>query len=328
VGAFPVQGIHPGAAMMFSIYGKLSREGVLGINRRNAEYTLLCNARRSYPLVDDKFLTKQLALKSGVSVPELYGVIEIERQIRDLPTVLERYNDFVVKPAHGSGGDGIIVISGRARNMFRMVNGILMNQEELKYHVSNILSGIYSLGGQTDKALIEYRVRLDPVFDAISYAGIPDIRIIVFRGVPVMSMVRLPTRMSGGKANLHQGAIGAGIDVSTGRTLMAVWKNDIISEHPDTGNTVTGLTIPNWEQLLKIASRCFEMTGMGYQGVDIALDKDLGPLVLEINARPGLNIQIANRAGLLPRLKLIEMIHQKLNTVAERVDFARHNFAI
>lgn len=313
--------------MMFSTYRKLSSAGVLGINRRNAEYTLLRNARRSYPLVDDKLLTKQLALKSGVSVPELYGVIEIERQIRDLPAVLGRHDDFVVKPAHGSGGDGIILISGRARNMFRMVNGILISQEELKYHVSNILSGIYSLGGQTDKALIEYRVRLDPIFDAINYAGVPDIRIIVFFGVPVMSMVRLPTRMSGGKANLHQGAIGAGIDVSTGRTLMAVWKNEIIAEHPDTGNTVTGLTIPNWEQLLEIASRCFKMTGMGYQGVDIALDKDLGPLVLEINARPGLNIQIANQAGLLQRLKLVEMNHRKLNTVAKRVDFARNTFS-
>ncbi len=313
--------------MMFSIYGKLSREGVLGINRRNAEYTLLCNARRSYPLVDDKFLTKQLALKSGVSVPELYGIIEIQRHIRDMPAVLKRYDDFVVKPAHGSGGDGIIVISGRSRNMFRLVDGTLINQEELNYHVSNILSGIYSLGGQPDKALIEYYVRLDPVFDAISYVGVPDIRIIVFFGVPVMSMVRLPTRMSRGKANLHQGAIGAGIDVSTGKTLMAVWKNDIISEHPDTGNTVTGLAIPNWEQLLRIASRCFEITGLGYQGVDIVLDKDLGPLVLEMNARPGLNIQIANRAGLLPRLKLIQENHKKMHTVAERVDFSRENFA-
>ena len=98
--------------------------------------------------------------------------------------------------------------------MYRKVDGLLLNPEEVGYHLFNIISGIYSLGGQPDKALIEYRVQFDPIFEAISYQGVPDIRVIVFLGVPVMSMVRLPTRMSGGKANLHQGAIGAGIDIA------------------------------------------------------------------------------------------------------------------
>jgi alpha-L-glutamate ligase-like protein len=186
---------------------------------------------------------------------------------------------------------------------------------------------MYSLGGQPDKALIEYRVQFDPVFEAISYQGVPDIRGIAFLGVPVMSMVRLPTRMSGGKANLHQGAIGAGIDIATGRTLTAVWRNAIVSEHPDTGNPVTGIKIPNWEKLLKIVAQCNELTGLGYIGVDLVLDKDKGPLILEINARPGLNIQIANRSGLLPRLKLVEQYHTELVNLNDRIAFSKHNFA-
>lgn len=181
-------------------------------------------------------------------------------------------------------------------------------------------------GGDPDKALIEYQVKSDPLFEAISYQGVPDIRIIVFLGVPVMSMVRLPTRMSGGKANLHQGAIGAGIDIATGTTLTVVCRNDIVAEHPDTGNRVTGVKIPGWEMLLELASRCYELTGLGYQGVDIVLDKDKGPLVLEMNARPGLNIQIANRAGLFPRLKMVEENHKNLNSVRERVAFAQQYF--
>ncbi|MDH3886086.1 MAG: alpha-L-glutamate ligase-like protein, partial [Desulfobacterales bacterium] len=163
-------------------------------------------------------------------------------------------------------------------------------------------------------------------FEAISYQGVPDIRMIVFLGVPVMSMVRLPTRMSGGKANLHQGAIGAGIDITSGKTLTAVWKNNIISEHPDTGNQVTGVTIPNWDALLNIAALHFELIGLGYIGVDLVLDKDKGPLILEVNARPGLNIQIANRAGLLPRLKLVEQHHTELVNLDDRVEFSKHNF--
>jgi alpha-L-glutamate ligase-like protein len=132
--------------------------------------------------------------------------------------------------------------------------------------------------------------------------------------------------MSGGKANLHQGAVGVGIDPATGATLTGVWGNEIITEHPDTGNSLTGLKIPGWDTLLELAGRCYELTGLGYQGVDIVLDKDKGPLILELNTRPGLNIQIANRAGLLPRLKQVEQYRERLRSIEERVTFAKERF--
>jgi alpha-L-glutamate ligase-like protein len=311
---------------MFGLARQLAAMGVLGLNQRNAEYTLWHNPRKLYPLVDDKLRTKQLALSAGIAVPELYGVVEGEYRLRNLPGMLKHYSDFVIKPAYGSGGDGILLISGRLKDMYRKPDGFLISQEELKHHVANIVSGLYSLGGQPDKGLVEYRVQTDPLFEAISYQGVPDIRVIVFLGVPVMSMVRLPTRMSGGRANLHQGALGAGIDITNGITLSAVWRNDIVSEHPDTGNRVGGVKVPGWETLLRLASRCYQLTGLGYQGVDIVLDKDKGPLLLELNARPGLNIQIANRSGLLPRLNLVEQNHKGLNGVEERVAFAQEHF--
>lgn len=300
--------------------------GVLGINERNARYISKYNPRRLYPLVDDKLKTKKLALAAGISVPKLYGVVEIDRQIRDLPTLLAPYNDFVIKPAHGSGGAGVLVISAKNKGLYRTVSGFLMNDEEVAFHATNILSGMYSLGGRPDSALIEYRVKFDPVFESVSFQGVPDVRIIVFQGVPVMSMLRLPTRASDGKANLHKGAIGVGIQTSTGETMTAVWKNSIVNEHPDTGATIIGLQMPKWDILLNLASQCYELTGLGYQGVDIVLDKDLGPLILEVNARPGLSIQIANRAGLVPRLNLVHKHISELDTVEKRVAFARKNF--
>lgn len=306
---------------------RLNTSGVLSLNRRNAIYTLPYNRRDCYPLVDDKVLTKQLAVKAGVAVPELYGVVEISRQLRDLPALLSRHWDFVVKPARGSQGDGIIVVTGRTHSLFRVADGSFLDEEDMMFHVSNILSGIYSLGGQTDKALIEYRVTFDPVFEAITHRGVPDVRIIVFLGVPVMAMVRLPTRISGGKANLHQGALGAGIDFATGKTLTAVWGTSIVEEHPDTGNPVAGVVIPKWGALLELGARSYELTGLGYQGIDIVLDRDKGPLILELNARPGLAIQIANRAGLRPRLEQVERYHAGLKTIAERVAFAKEQFA-
>ena len=301
--------------------------GVLGINRRNTAYTLKYNSRDRYPLVDDKLQTKELALKADIAVPQLYGVIETEYQVRRFAEMVEPYEDFALKPSRGSGGSGILVVVGRSKDMYRQVDGSLVTRQEVAYHLSNIISGMYSLGGQPDKALIEYRVQFDPLFEAISYQGVPDIRVIVFLGVPVMSMVRLPTRMSGGKANLHQGAIGAGIDMASGTTLTAVWRNTIVSEHPDTGNPVSGVKIPHWDKLLKIAAKCNELTGLGYIGVDLVLDREKGPLILEMNARPGLNIQIANRAGLLSRLKRVEQYDGEFIDIEERLIFSRQHFA-
>ncbi|MDH4128677.1 MAG: alpha-L-glutamate ligase-like protein [Spirochaetota bacterium] len=311
---------------MFGLVKRLNQMGILGINSRNADYILKYNKRKLYPLVDDKLLTKQLAIKFGINVPELYYVVEVQAQKKNLHAILEKYDDFVIKPAHGSGGDGILVVFGRTKGMYRKLNGHLLTQDELNYHVSKIISGMYSLGGHPDKALIEYRVKFDPVFEAISYLGVPDVRVIILLGVPVMSMVRLPTRQSDGKANLHQGAIGAGIDIVTGVTLNAVWHNSIVTEHPDTGNSITGINIPNWDALLYLAASCYELTGLGYQGVDIVLDKDKGPMILELNARPGLNIQIANQAGLIPRLELVTKYYKELKNIEARIDFAKNNF--
>lgn len=311
---------------MFALAQKLRAAGILGINQRNAEYTLAYNQRRLYPLVDDKLRTKRLAMDAGLAVPELYTVIESQGQIPHLAEILADYQDFVIKPSRGSGGDGIVVISGRSKSNYRSVSGTLIDEAWLEHHVSNTLSGTYSLGGSPDVAMVEYRVRFDPVFEAISYQGVPDVRIIVFLGVPVMAMVRLPTRRSGGKANLHQGAIGAGVNLADGVTIYAVSGNENITEHPDTGNPVAGVQIPQWNHLLHIAASCHELTGLGYLGVDLVLDHELGPLILELNARPGLNIQIANRAGLLKRLRAVEDKIAQLADSVQRINFAKAEF--
>jgi alpha-L-glutamate ligase-like protein len=313
--------------VMFSRYKTLSSEGVLGLNRRNGDYLLKFNPRRLYPLVDDKLKTKRLALEAGIAVPALYGVIETQHDIRLLPQIVEQRPEFVVKPAHGSAGDGIVIVSGRAGPRYRTIGGGLMDVDDLSHHLSNAINGQFSLGGVPDVVIIEYMVRFSGFFERISYQGVPDIRVIVFRGYPIMAMARLPTRTSHGKANLHQGAVGVGIDLATGVTLEGVIGTDVTAQHPDTLHFVSGLVIPEWESILDISARCYEITGLGYIGVDIVLDRDLGPLVLELNARPGLTIQIANRQGLLRRLQICERKADFTAPVTARVAFARREFA-
>ncbi|WP_374602674.1 alpha-L-glutamate ligase-like protein [Arenimonas sp.] len=313
----------------FKVARRLREIGLVGIGQRNAHYVLMHNPRKFYPRVDDKLLTKKLAIKAGLPVPDLYAVVREEHEIAELHKKLEGRDSFVVKPAHGSGGDGILVISGRRGDKYRRASGSLMTREEFEHHLSNGLSGLFSLGGQPDHLIVEYCVQFDPVFDNVSYKGVPDVRIIVFLGYPVMAMIRLPTRLSDGKANLHQGAIGVGIDLPTGKTKRGVWGTEIIREHPDTEHSIVGLTIPHWRQLLEMASRCYELSGLGYVGVDFVLDRDRGPLILELNARPGLAIQMANGNGLESRLRKVEALRDRgelSKDPAERVVFAIANF--
>lgn len=311
----------------FGLPQVLSARGVVGLNSRNGHVILPLNERRLYPLVDDKVQTKRLAIAAGLPVPPLYGLIEYPAQVRDLAAIVKPYPAFVIKPAQGAGGDGIIVIKERVGEQYKKAGGDLVSIAELEFHVHNALGGVFSLGGQPDSVLIEYCIQFDPVFDGIALGGVPDIRVIVFYGVPVMAMVRLPTRMSDGRANLHQGAIGAGVDMSNGQTLDAVWLNQIVSEHPDTRKKVRGINIAGWQQILSMSAQAYDLTGLVYQGVDIVLDRDLGPLILELNARPGLNIQIANQCGLQPRLDAVIDALDCLESISDRVAFAQRQFA-
>ena len=304
----------------------LKKAGVLGLNCRNGDFILQYNNRRFYPLVDDKVLCKRRLLQHGLPVPDLIGVISAMHQISHIDRILGDITEFVIKPARGSGGDGILVITGRQGGYFIDADGRMVDRDTLEHHLTNVIGGLYSLGGQSDVAMIETLVHFDPAFSRLTYHGVPDIRVIVYKGYPVMAMSRLPTRLSHGKANLHQGAIGVGIDLGSGVTVGGVAGNSVVSKHSDTGEDVAGFQIPGWNKILDMSARCYEAVKLGYFGVDIVLDRDLGPLILELNARPGLNIQLANRCGLRDRLLEIDALGERHETPEQRAEWSGRAF--
>ncbi len=314
--------------MLLTSAKKLRSMGIIGMNQRNFGLISRYNPRHLYPLVDDKLKTKLLAQKAGITVPTLLGTVEFQHDVKLLGEILQPHEQFVIKPAKGSGGKGILVIvkHDEHRHYFKP-SGETLQLVDIERHVSNIISGLHSLGGKTDTVMIESLIQLDPVFADYSYEGIPDIRIIVFRGYPIMAMLRLTTHASDGKANLHQGAVGVGIDIGTGSALHAVQFGKTVFHHPDTQKTFSELVIPHWDKLLQLAAACYEMTGLGYLGADLVLDRDKGPMIIELNARPGLSIQVANFAGLAPRVALVESFESIDATPDQRVLFSKTHFA-
>ena len=308
--------------------GELRELGVVGINMRNARFLLPNNPRRLYDLVDNKLRTKALAEERGMTVAETYGVVRTPHDASKLERLLEGREAFVIKPTRGSGGKGIMVIDKRSGKNFMKPSGAEVSLGELKNHVSNILAGLFSLGGKRDFALIEYRVAPAELLTAMSFQGAPDIRVVMLHGYPVMAMLRAATKESDGRSNLHQGALGIGIDIATGVTVRAIHHGRTVEKHPDLGVSLVGVQIPEWDTILQMAVRCQEMTGLGYLGVDIMIDQALGPLMIEVNARPGLAIQMANGVGLMKRLEPIVERHKRhpLADLEEKIAFSKENF--
>ena len=300
---------------------ELRRAGVLGMNQRNLQYVSGCNQRDAFPLVDNKLNTKLLARRAGIPAPELLHQVGRQPDVERIEEALGRLDEFVIKPAQGSSGKGILVIRGRQGRAFIKGNDELVELAEIKRRLSNIISGLYSLGGQPDTAIVETRVHTHSMFQTLSVGGTPDIRIVVYQGFPIMAMLRLGVRASDGRANLHQGAVGVGLDIRTGRSSGAVQYNRPIDRHPDTGANLHDIQAPDWPNLLTTAARCRDVTGLGYLGVDLVIDAERGPLLLEMNARPGLAIQIANDCGLKQRLAAVNRHEMIAPTTAERVQY-------
>lgn len=282
------------------------------MNARNLEYLVPYNRKKSKALADSKLATKKLLEEHDIPVPRFLGSVERAQEVFDFSWE-ELPARFVIKPNSGHAGEGIIVLTKKEVDEDGFVQwftagGDAWSIKQLQAHALNILDGSYSLSNSPDTAFFEEKITNSPLFREISPYGIPDVRIIVFMSVPVMAMIRIPTKQSKGRANIAQGALACGIDLSLGTTTSAMVKKPnrrIVDRHPDSGLDLHNIEIPYWDEMLKMAVRCQEVSGLGYIGVDVALDKYRGPVILELNARPGLDIQIANLAPLADRLRRV-----------------------
>ncbi|OGM32744.1 hypothetical protein A2962_00370 [Candidatus Woesebacteria bacterium RIFCSPLOWO2_01_FULL_39_61] len=280
---------------------------ILGLNARGNLFSYPYNNASAKEKANSKLATKRALKKADVPVPDIYAKFVTPHALvsfdwSKLPDA------FALKPNRGLGGEGIIIVKKRSADAVGWITTQRkrVTVDDLKLHIMDILEGAYSIDSAPDVAYIEEYVGRHKALRKYSYRGTPDIRVIVFNYVPTMAMLRLPTKESGGRANLHQGAIAVGIDIATGITTKAYWHGEYIRYKPNTKRKLHGIKIPLWTKVLETAVRCQEATGLGYFGADIVLHPEKGPMILELNFQPGLSIQLANAAGLRKRLERIK----------------------
>ena len=305
--------------------------GTLGINARNLLYIKPSLTKRVVRILDNKLLTKKVLTKHGIPVPQTFASISSPKELAEFAWE-ELPSSFALKPNRGLGGGGILVVFAKKKEekqdsrilsaslrimralgkrnaheeAWIKADGSMVTTRDLQSHILNIIDGTFSLGNLTDTAFFEERIKMLKLFKAYSFRGIPDIRIIVYNSIPVMAELRIPTKESEGKANLHLGAIGVGIDMGNGVTTHAVHHDHPIGHIPGTTFTPRGIKIPGWKNILELAIRAQRAVGSQFLGADISIDRDRGPIILELNARPGLAIQTANMTGLRERLERVK----------------------
>ncbi len=300
-------------------------KNILGMNARNLIYIRPSNKKSAKKLADDKLRCKRVLKKAKVPVPKLIKSIRSHEALDnfDFSTLP---NSFVLKPNFGFGGDGILVVYGKKKgseNVWVKADRSPVTEDVLRTHIKNILDGSYSRIDTADVAFFEERIQLYKGFKPYAFRGVPDIRVLVYNRVPVMAMVRIPTEVSGGTSNLHRGGIGVGVDMTTGVTTTAIQYGKIIEKSPN-GMLLSGIKIPQWKEILELAIKAQDVSRLGYLGADIAIDKERGPVFMELNARPGLDIQVANQEGLVARLNRVEGL--KIKTVRRGVALAQNLF--
>lgn len=275
---------------------------ILGVNARNLLYINRYNTRLGKSFADDKIFTKNYLQSRGIGVARLYATLRSHKELENFnPDILP--DSFVIKPNHGYGGEGILIIKGRRDKFYVGSGNRRFSWQDLHDECTAILDGKYSFSGFKDQVIFEELLVTDDYFLDYVDHGLPDIRIVVFNLVPVMAMLRMPTPESGGRANLHMGAVGLGIDIGTGEVTSGVYHNKPLKVLPN-GKSITSIKIPKWDEMLLSASKIQQISKVGFVGVDLTLAKT-GIKVLEINARAGLNIQIANAAPLKLRLNKV-----------------------
>lgn len=285
---------------------------VLGLNARNRLF-LSSNKKEGRKIADSKLQTKRFLRRAGLPTPRVLATFSNSAKINDFAWETLPDN-FVLKPSKGFGGQGLLIVKKKAKwaGEWYLMDGSLIRTQDLRFHALEILAGRFSLHNTPDVAFIEERIKIQKIFAKYVWHGTPDIRVIVFNKVPVAAMLRLPTKESQGKSNLHQGAIGVGIGLATGITTHGVLNGRFIKFIPGTKRKINGLKIPQWDKILTLAVRAQEaVPSLGYFGVDIVLDKERGPMILELNARPGLEIQNANLSPLKKRLERVEGLEVK-----------------
>lgn len=322
--------------------------GILGNNARNLLYIKKFNNKKGIRLANNKLQTKDFLVERGIPFAKTYGIISSRKELYDFDFSYLPKKNFVVKPNHGSKGQGVYIVKyipeewlvasipqkekktshkiikklqdfwSRIKEIFfqkfegphpagsYQIGDIILTDREFRRRLLDIVDGKFSLTSWGDKIIIEEKLVAGELFKEFCEFWLADIRVIVFNLVPVATMIRVPTKDSGGKANLAQWGIGLGIEVGSGKITSLLYKEKIYKKKfPKKFAHFQGKKIPYRNDILFLSSKVQYFVNLWYLALDRVITNE-GPKLLEINARAGLEVQKVSNTKLQKVLDKIE----------------------
>lgn len=150
------------------------------------------------------------------------------------------------------------------------------------------------------EGVVEQYVKQHPAMSSLSPSSVNTIRVVtissnthpVTADGKMLDIAYAALRIGGSNAlvdNFHSGGMAAGVDLETGElvTNAADMDGNVYEVHPATGTKIKGFRIPYFAEALEMVKKACEDSGVtGFLGWDIAIAED-GPMLIEINLRPG-----------------------------------------
>lgn len=284
----------------------IGRRNLLKIKYRN-ESNLLHRAGSqtvNYDVVTkDKFYANSILSANGIPVIETLALISEShliypnREVADINTIAEFTSPFFVKSLILEAGEGNYVCQ-KVNNQIK-VNGELKNMVEFVKFLGN------------GKWVIQKKYSSHSSLQRINSSALNTTRIVTVMspGGPVYLCGFQGFATGGATSDSWQhGSIYVGIDVENtclkgvGITSVQDKREGTMTKHPDSGILFKGYKIPYLKEAITL---CIEAHRLFYFsfiiGWDVAITDD-GPLILEANERPGMNVAQALDGGMKKRI--------------------------
>ena len=254
---------------LFGLENKSRREIEAFIpNAGRKDYLRRLNSPRGFIICRNKALSyEHLAPLYKRDLVEISGEDDYQTAV----SFIRKHRDFVFKPIDKSFGQGIKRICTESEADAEKTAAELLEKAPF---------------------ILEETIIADERISALHPASVNTIRITTYIDDNGDVKIHLPFFKIGQKDsfvdNGGSGGIFALIDADTGIVISngKDERNIVYERHPDTGVTLKGFRVPEWESLVSFAGTAAKMfPDVRYAGWDMALSADRGWLVVEVNCR-------------------------------------------
>jgi glutathione synthase/RimK-type ligase-like ATP-grasp enzyme len=207
----------------------------------NPQYMKYFNSKLEFNKKFDKYLNREWLFIDGNNFSEF-------------DTFCKKHKKIIVKPDSASCGKGVELIDTRKKDLTRLYNKLIKNNQILVEEVATQCKKINDLHPES----------------------INTVRVVTLLGSVVVAFLRIGNNKNNVDNFNHEGLV-APIDIETGKINYPAIdkKKNLYTYHPITMAKIVGLTIPKWQEVKNICEEAArEVPEVGYVGWDVCVGKD------------------------------------------------------